>query len=598
MVADSSSALTYTGRVFTWGDDYFGQLGVGSKDLFNKVSYPEEITNRFSLGKDEKIISLSISLTKSLALSSTGRVFSWGSNSCDFWDHDGRGRLGDGTTIDQPLPIEITSNFPLINGEIVKLISAGQSSSLALTSHDRIFSWGTNEYGEIGDGTNITRSFPTEITTNFSLIKNEKIIFLESKGLHSVALSSLGRVFMWGCNSEGQLGIGSIKTRKAKIPIDITSNFSLIDSDKIIFVSLGGANSSAISLQGRLFTWGRSESGSLGNGISATTDIRFPIEITSIFPLNENEKIINFSSFHWHTSVLTSTGRIFTLGYNCYGQLGNGKTLESLSPFNITSKFSLIDDEQIVSISNGNFHSSALTNTGRLFLWGLDRSWQLGIDGWRFEGEKFKRIPTESVFSPKPRINKSRKYNSKTELNVNKVTYSRSSEMEFISSSLETNFDKFKEFSFNNQYIAIYLLSGDIAERNKTSLNLMKIIGNDKEKLNAINSLPMNWGLNYFKLLYGVFKKEKALEEANKLVKIGFQLAIMIRNLNNFSTILKNNGEDFTNEKGVFWEITENRSWGSRILEVCKTPKEIVDYYKKYKNQNDGITFEITRRNY
>ena len=377
--AEHSTTLTSTGRVFMWGYNSNSQLGDGTTTNRN---VPIEITPSFSLASGDKITSLSLGWRHSSALTSTGRVFMWGDNQY--------GYLGDGTSITRNVPTEITSNFSLSTGEKIISLSLGSNHASALTSTGRVFMWGGNGSGQLGDGTTTDKNVPTEITSNFSLASNDKIIALSLGVQHSSALSAMGRVFMWGYNVAGQLGDGTSTTRS--IPTEITTGFSLLAGETIISISLSIDHSSALTSTGRVFMWGWNRDGQLGDGTSITRNV--PTEITSNFSLPIGEKILSLSMGSSHSSAFTSTGRVFMWGYNQFGQLGNGMNVNRNLPTEITSNFSFSEGEKIISLSLGSTHSSALTSTGRVFIWGSNEYGKLG-DGTNTD----KNIPTEITSS-------------------------------------------------------------------------------------------------------------------------------------------------------------------------------------------------------
>ena len=366
-----SSALNATGRVFMWGRNSSGQLGDGTTSDKN---VPTEITSRFPLIQGDKITSLSLGSTYSSALSLTGRVFMWGRNSS--------GQLGDGTTSDKNVPTEITSRFPLIQGDKITSLSAGPNHSSALSATGRVFMWGSNQNGQLGDGTielNTFRIVPFEITSKFILNEGDKVISLFLNGQVSSALTLSGRVFMWGSNIRALnavLGDGTTVFNR-NVPTEITSRFSLEESDRIVSLSLGhDAFSSALSATGRVFMWGYNSDGQLGDGTTLHRSV--PIEITKKFSLDLGDKIISLSLGNVHSSALSATGRIFMWGANSVGQLGDGTTSDKNVPTEITSRFPLIQDDKITSLSLGSNHSSALSATGRLYIWGWNYYGQLG----------------------------------------------------------------------------------------------------------------------------------------------------------------------------------------------------------------------------
>jgi len=122
----------------------------------------------------------------------------------------------------------------LLPGETIIQVSLGQSHSAALTSSGRLFTWGRNGYGQLGDGTTIGKSTPTEITSRINLATGDKIIQVSLGGNHSAALTSSGRLFTWGRNDNGQLGDGTYSNKST--PTEITqAHYELLHSDTVIY---------------------------------------------------------------------------------------------------------------------------------------------------------------------------------------------------------------------------------------------------------------------------------------------------------------------------------------------------------------------------
>jgi len=387
MVGDFSSALSSTGRVFTWGRATYGVLGDGQSSTDR--TRPVEITTSGALNNldtGDKIIAISMGGYHSSALSSTGRVFTWG--------FAGSGRLGDGqSSTDRTSPVEITTSGALNNldsGDKIISISMGGNHSSALSSTGRVFTWGRSTHGIIGDGQITTnRESPVEITTSGSfdnLDSGDKIISISLGQYHSSALSSTGRVFTWGNAANGRLGDGQNSTDRTR-PVEITTSGALnnLDSgDKIKAISMGLAHSSALSSTGRVFTWGSATNGKLGDGQSST-DRTSPVEITTsgaLDNLDSTDKINAISMGNTHSSASSSYGRVFTWGGALNGRLGDGQsTTDRTSPVEITTSGALdnLDStDKIIAISTGFAHSSALSSTGRVFTWGSAANGRLG----------------------------------------------------------------------------------------------------------------------------------------------------------------------------------------------------------------------------
>jgi uncharacterized repeat protein (TIGR02543 family) len=357
-----SSALSSNGRLFMWGDNYFGQLG--DQTTTRRLS-PIDITHQFPLVSGEKIISVSLGGNHSSALTSSGRVFMWGSNEY--------GQIGDNTTINKFIPTDITSRFQLVSGEKIIQVSLGFHFSSALSSSGRLFMWGFNLSGQLGDQTNTNKQIPTDITSKFQFISGEKIVKMITGTHHSAALSSNGRIFTWGYNEYAQIGDNTLTNRH--IPTEITTHFQLALGEKIDQVSFGTYHSYAKTSNGRVFMWGL-------NNYQLGERLHFfrltPSDITSHLQLEVDETIDLVSARYETFSIITSNNRLLLWGRNNSGQIGNLTTTEQLFPTEITEHFSLLQDEKILFTSFGYGHSAAITSFGRVFTWGGNETGQLG----------------------------------------------------------------------------------------------------------------------------------------------------------------------------------------------------------------------------
>ncbi|MBN2300575.1 MAG: InlB B-repeat-containing protein [Acholeplasmataceae bacterium] len=362
----NSSAITSEGRFFIWGENSYYQLADGTNQY---QTSPVDITNLFDLEEGERIVDDAWGSQAVAALTSHGRLFTWGYN--------GNGLLGDEAVGERTYPAEITSKFDLDEGDKIISVSMGEYHGSALTSTGRIFMWGRNPYGQLGDGTDENRFNPIEITSQFSLLEGEQITGVSLGRSHSSAITSNGNVFIWGYNYHGELGIGT--EDNSNIPIKMTNQFNLGVGEQIIQVSLGSAHSSAITSNGRIFMWGYNDHGELGDGTEI--DKMIPLDITNQFDLDESDKIVNVSVGQYHSLVVTSNGRVFTWGYNYYGQLGFGEAdyLAHSEPIEITNNFDLSQGEKIIWGTLGSLFSSAFTSSGRIYTWGWNNGGQLGV---------------------------------------------------------------------------------------------------------------------------------------------------------------------------------------------------------------------------
>jgi len=338
----------------TYQVDYY-VLPEGFNPLMDEIVLEEPDFTHVSLGAEF-----------TLALTNENEVFTWGDNRF--------GQLGNGLNESRYRPVNITENFNLQENDYIIQLATGYLHSAALSQSGRVYFWGDNEFGQLGTDDFITRTIPVDITNNFTLAENEYIVKIECGNYFSSAITSSGRLFMWGDNDRGQIGTGD--NLISTLPIDITAGFELEENEKIIQTSLGGSHSLALTSLNRVFSWGYNSLWQLGDGTTSSRST--PGEITSRFALNIDEEIVQISTGNHHSAAVTSFGNLFVFGYNFFGQLGDGTTTNNGTPTNITGQFLLDMDEKIEKVFLGVHFSAAITNKSSIFTWGLNTYGQLG----------------------------------------------------------------------------------------------------------------------------------------------------------------------------------------------------------------------------
>lgn len=190
-----SFILTATGQLWSCGYNNYGQLGLGdfqNYNLFTQINLTE------LLQPDEKIIQVTTGCNHTVILTNTRRLLSCGSNSC--------GQLGLGNLTNQNTFMPILNFPPMLEGEKISYVAAGDFFTVALTTMGRIFGCGQNDSGQLSLENYLSCS-------NFSLAKlpalepHEKIIHITAGSRHCVALTNTGRLLSCGNNFYGQLGL-------------------------------------------------------------------------------------------------------------------------------------------------------------------------------------------------------------------------------------------------------------------------------------------------------------------------------------------------------------------------------------------------------
>jgi alpha-tubulin suppressor-like RCC1 family protein len=143
---DFALALTSDGRVLGWGDNGSGELGESPS-----IAAVSDTPVRVGLPVGVRVTAIAAGLDYSLALTSDGRVLTWGDNVY--------GELGDGSTANSSTPVAV--DLPARTR--VTAIAAGDTHSLALTSDGCVLAWGFNQYGELGNGSTTNNSTPVAV---------------------------------------------------------------------------------------------------------------------------------------------------------------------------------------------------------------------------------------------------------------------------------------------------------------------------------------------------------------------------------------------------------------------------------------------------
>ncbi|CAG2113663.1 unnamed protein product [Medioppia subpectinata] len=177
--------VTTDDRVFGFGSNCFGRLGLGVSDAIERPQLNATLTGK-------KIMKICYGLGHCLGLTSGGQCYGWGQNSC--------GQLGIGSVEDMstPQPIKILSLKLRIKP--IQDISCGDNHSLALTSDGIVYSFGANDRRQCGHESGDIVCTPTKLTIK------AKFVTISCGRKHSAALSCLGTVYVWGNNERKQLG--------------------------------------------------------------------------------------------------------------------------------------------------------------------------------------------------------------------------------------------------------------------------------------------------------------------------------------------------------------------------------------------------------
>ncbi|CAJ1962339.1 unnamed protein product [Sphenostylis stenocarpa] len=364
--ADTTADNTATLQVLSWGRGASGQLGGGVEET---RLYPSPVANlavpksSFSLAQTpgdlpqaEKRrppeVGLSCGLFHS-SLVADGALWIWGKG-------DG-GRLGFGH--------ENSLFVPTLNPHLENLrsVALGGLHTVALTSAGEVFTWGYGGFGALGHSVYHRELFPRLVKGSWEGI----IKHIATSGTHTAAITESGELYIWGRDEgDGRLGLGpgrgpdhagglSIPSRVKELPYPMAA------------ASCGGFFTMALTEDGQLWNWGANSNYELGRGDKIGGWKPRPV------PSLENVKIIQIASGGYHSLALTDDGKVLSWGHGGQGQLGHGSVQNQKIPAVVEA----LSHEHIIYIACGGSSSAAVTDNGKLYMWGNANDSQLGVPG-------------------------------------------------------------------------------------------------------------------------------------------------------------------------------------------------------------------------
>ncbi|MGO8674134.1 MAG: choice-of-anchor tandem repeat GloVer-containing protein, partial [Capsulimonadaceae bacterium] len=184
--------LRSDGTVWAWGWNNYGELGNGTT---TQSDVPVQVPGLTG------VTTIACGGGQSLILKSDGTLWTWGMNLY--------GELGIGSTVNSLVPVQVTA----LTG-VIAVAGGGNSLSMALRSDGSVWTWGNNQYGKLGNGTTTDSSVPVEVTGLTGAIA------ITAGADNAMAIRSDGSAWAWGNNYWGELGNGT--TTNSSVPVQVT----------------------------------------------------------------------------------------------------------------------------------------------------------------------------------------------------------------------------------------------------------------------------------------------------------------------------------------------------------------------------------------
>ena len=295
-------AIDKNGRAWAWGFNSSGQLGNSTVSKLTPVSV---------LGAVKTFCHISAGSGHSLAIDKNGRAWGWGYN--------GSGQIGDNSTVSKLTPVSVLGAVKTFCKITAGGVVNSSSFTLALDKYGRAWSWGRNDVGQLGNNA------VTSQLTPVSVLGAVKTFCEISNGVNqafALAIDKNGRAWAWGVNGNGQLGNNTVISQRTPV--------SVLGAVKTFCkVSVGGFHSLAIDKNGRLWVWGNNSNGQLGNNTSANS------VLTPVSVLGAVKTFCHIAGGNSQSVAIDKNGQAWGWGFNGSGQTGDGSATDRLTPVSV-----------------------------------------------------------------------------------------------------------------------------------------------------------------------------------------------------------------------------------------------------------------------
>jgi alpha-tubulin suppressor-like RCC1 family protein len=345
----------------------------------------------------KKVITWPTDVTAQKSASGTNRtcaivtynVYCWGYNrygQLGNGQYIGTGDIADSSNIDSTVPVKVSRDPGVMAGKNMVKLFVAQYHSCALSTDGNMYCWGYGESGQLGTGNNDDSPVPVHIGGTLA----GKVTDIGGSNNTSCAIAE-GKIYCWGSNGNGQVGIGSTSNVNTPRLVSTGSGSSdLPASYTATALSTSGSRAAQMCAvaNGKAYCWGQNGNGSIGNNAtvsSTSNNITTPTKVydggllsgKTVTSLSLDGYISPASGGYAHVCAIASSA-LYCWGDNGYGQLGNGNTTSSSAPVAVIATGSgVLAGKSVQEIKVGLRHSCARAANG-VYCWGLNGNGQLG----------------------------------------------------------------------------------------------------------------------------------------------------------------------------------------------------------------------------
>ncbi len=354
-------------KAYCWGQNDYGQLGNNST---NNTAHPTPVdTSGLLKNKTIKAISASKGNNKhTCVIASDDNAYCWGQNT---YGELGNGRTTYSGATTVPVAVDTTG---YLSGKTVKALSVGSFHTCVIASDDQAYCWGWNSSGQLGNNSTTNSSLPVPVDATGELL-GLTLKSISAGSNYTCVIASNDKLYCWGDNKYGQLGNNSTTNSLVPVPVN-TSDKLLGKTIKAVSTSGNYQFTCAIASDDNAYCWGDgSRHGRLGNNVSAQSKV--PVAVSTTDAL-QGKTVKSITTGEWHACAIASDDNAYCWGQNSYGELGTNTIVDSLVPIAVNTSTGGFNGKTVKSISAGYYHTCAIASDDQVYCWGEYARGQLG----------------------------------------------------------------------------------------------------------------------------------------------------------------------------------------------------------------------------
>ncbi len=360
---DVTTMLGSNGKLYAWGLNSYGQAGDGS---VSNRSTPVPVNTSALPSPALPFLTVAAGGSSMYGVGQDGNLYSWGANNF--------AQLGDGTKTARRTPVPVTTSAAPAAAFPFQSVVGGSYAAYALGADGKVYAWGSNSYGQLGDGTITERRTPVPVSTATVPAAALPFTAVAAGTYAAYALGTDGNIYAWGDNIDGQLGDATTTGRRTPVPVST----SALPAGALPFTAVAARAGTVYGLgsDGNIYAWGSNTLGQVGDGTTTARQVPVPVS-TSAVPA----AALPFTAVAaglYGAYGLGTDGNVYAWGWNDYGQVGDGTTSTRLAPVVVDASGLPAQALPFTSVSAGSYTGNAVGADGNVYAWGWNEYGQVG----------------------------------------------------------------------------------------------------------------------------------------------------------------------------------------------------------------------------